>query len=70
MKRLWARLVCFVWFHKLVIVHSCSRESHKLKCVRCGRFFGIHYGMRVFLDWSDDLCVCAEMEEFFRNETA
>ncbi len=49
------RLICLLVFHRLVIVHECSRHSRKLQCVRCKRFFGMNDDARVFIEWSIDL---------------
>ena len=70
MRNLWRRLVCRVLFHELRVVHRCTVDSAKLVCDRCGRYFGINYSVRVFLDWTPDLCICRTIEQITREMMA
>lgn len=51
----WRRILCRIFFHKLVVVHQCTKEIRKVACLRCGRRFGMHDGVRAFLPWTPDL---------------
>ena len=60
----WRRLICRIFFHQMVVVHRCTKEAHKLRCLRCGRYFGIHHGLRICIPWSPGLCVCEDGPHF------
>lgn len=52
------KIICWLLFHDLVVVHSCSPNTQKLLCKRCERFFGINHSVRVFIPWTPDLEMC------------
>lgn len=56
------RFLCWLLFHDLIVDHWCSPEAAKLECRRCGRFFGIHHGVRCFLEWTPELELCEERQ--------
>src|SRR5439155_92307 len=64
LKRLLNRLLCLILFHRLCVVHTCSRTTRHVMCLRCGRHFGMHDGLRIFIPRSDELCLCQAVEEF------
>lgn len=55
------KLLCFLFFHKLRVVHSCTAISQKLICTRCKKFFGIHHGAKAFLPWDAELDEACKM---------
>jgi hypothetical protein len=63
-----AKLLCVLLGHWLITVHSCSRSAHHVMCLHCGGHFGIHHGVRVFIPWSPDLCICDAVDEVIRRQ--
>ena len=52
----WRLLLCRLLFHKLVVVKGYDRGvSQKVRCIRCGKAFGIHYGVKAFVPWDGEL---------------
>lgn len=49
------KIFCLIFFHKLRIIHQCSANVQKLICMRCKKLFGIHYGVKTFIPWDEDL---------------
>lgn len=50
------KLMCFLFNHRLKIVWTSDcKRIQKLYCIRCKRFFGIHYGVEVFIPWDVEL---------------
>lgn len=63
MRNRWKRLLCFLFFHShFVVVHECSRSIRRIFCIRCERSYGMNDGVRAFLPWSDELCVCIAVD--------
>jgi hypothetical protein len=53
------RVLCWLFFHpELRVIHSCSRLAQHVWCPRCDRHFGIHHGVRAFVQWGPELCLC------------
>lgn len=49
------KLLCFLFFHKLRIIHQCSGGVQKLQCTRCKKLFGINHLVKAFILWDVDL---------------
>ncbi len=50
----WTAVMCRVFFHKLVVVREFG-ISRKVRCLRCGRAFGMHDGVKAFIPWDGEL---------------
>jgi hypothetical protein len=60
LKRLWIRLTCFdacpfIFHHgPLREVQRFDRWVQKLRCERCGKYFGINHQVEAVLPWDDE----------------
>lgn len=55
------RLICWVFGHQYYVVQSFRFGHRKVGCARCQRYFAMHDGCRMLLDWDDDF------EKFYRS---
>jgi len=49
------KLICWVFFHDLVVVKNYGYASQKLKCNRCKRYYGINHSVRAFIPWDYEM---------------
>jgi hypothetical protein len=61
------KLICALYGHALGVVHNCSSQSQHLACSRCGKHFGIHHGVRAFVDWDAELAELCDICAFTRK---
>lgn len=50
----WRFLMCRIFFHRLVVVRDFGIHR-KVRCLRCGRAFGMHDGVKAFIPWDGEL---------------
>jgi hypothetical protein len=43
------------YVHKLVVEKEYGFSSQKVRCIRCGKFFGINHSVRAFVPWDKEL---------------
>lgn len=44
-----SKLLCFIVGHKYRLHRKITDDIREAKCIRCGKFFGIHDGLEVVL---------------------
>lgn len=49
------RVFCVLFGHKYKVVKEYSPEIRKLKCSRCGKFFGMHDGVNALVPWDYEM---------------
>ena len=51
----YARAICIVLGHKYTIVKKYTPTIRKLKCKRCGRYFGMNDDVQCIVPWDNEL---------------
>ena len=55
LKRFYLGLKCLVFCHDFVVVQEFSESVRKLRCERCGRYFGMNDRVRCVVEWDEEL---------------
>ena len=56
------KIKCKIFFHDLVVVNTYSMGTcQKVKCKRCGKYFGMNHDIRAFIPWDSELEYCMNL---------
>lgn len=55
MKKFIKRIKCKVFGHRYTTDIFYDSNVQKLKCLRCGKYFGINHSVKSILDWDQEL---------------
>ena len=54
MRRFYLSVICLVFCHDFRVVHVFTEHIRKLRCDRCGRYFGMNDEVQCVVAWDEE----------------